>query len=207
MVTEKSCVASSTSGWSVDEKTDRNHDEVEEQPVVQEEDWSEFMNNGMTFESNLVNNSIHDDVDSNFFGFSSHDDRRQIFLPTFASSSSSSSSSVPSSVTICCASSLSPMDMVNMSYGADDATGHVIWMGARLLIEALPYPLSSKTTDTSVRDQYLHQKCIIELGCGTGLAGIAAIQACRPTLAVLTDGNEAALNLVKHNFLIVDLIH
>ena len=178
-------MASTTSSRSSQiHESDRENDES---TPVQEEDWSEFMTSSNFF---MSNKNVADDADSNFFGFSSHDDCRQIRLPA------SSSSSVPSNLTICCASSLSPLDMMNLSTGADDATGHVIWMGALLLIESLLLRLPK---GRSIQEEYFDNKSIIELGCGTGAAGIAASLVCRPKVTVLTDGNEAALNLVRHN--------
>ena len=178
-------IASNISSTSL--PTQEADEEKHESATVLEEDWSEFMG-GHNFQPH--ENDDHD-ADSNFFGFSSHDDCRQIPLPA-----SSSSSSSDFSLAICCASSLSPMDMMNMSNGADDPTGHVIWKGALMFIEALPISLLN---GSSLKERCFDRKRILELGCGTGVAGIAATIACRPKLSVLTDGNEDALKLVRHN--------
>ena len=184
-MTIESPLASTTSSRSSPvQKSDRENDESAH---VHEEDWSEFMESNNFFNSN---EHVTDNANSSFFGFSSHDDCRQIRLPA------SSSPSAPSNLTIYCASSLSPLDMMNLSTGADDATGHLIWMGALLLIESLLLRLPK---GRSIQEEYFDKKSIIELGCGTGAAGIAASLVCRPEVTVLTDGNEAALNLVRHN--------
>lgn len=37
-----------------------------------------------------------------------------------------------------CVESLTPVDMMNLGAGIHDATGHCVWMGAFLLMDALP---------------------------------------------------------------------
>lgn len=98
-------------------------------------------------------------------------------------------------ISIASTSTLSPLDMMDLSWGTHDATGHRIWMGAQLLIQALPAlrnPFFSKQ---------LPHRCI-ELGSGTGIAGIAMAKYFGPTTIskfVLTDNSQSALALCKLN--------
>lgn len=72
---------------------------------------------------------------------------------------------------IACVSMLSPLDMMNLSEGSHDATGHRIWMGAKFLIEAL----RSESMQTELKGAF-QGKSILELGCGTGLSGITLLK-------------------------------
>ena len=43
----------------------------------------------------------------------------------------------PLSITCRCVKELSPLDMIDMSNGVADATGHKVWLGARLFVALL----------------------------------------------------------------------
>lgn len=94
-------------------------------------------------------------------------------------------------ITVACVTHLSPLDMMDLSWGTQDATGNRVWMGALLLIESLQ---SLKV--------YLESRHVLELGCGTGIAGLAVAQVFRPQRIILTDNSEAALDLCRRNLLL-----
>lgn len=89
---------------------------------------------------------------------------------------------------IASASALSPLDMVNLSWGTHDATGHCIWMGARLFLQALPKLKA-----------YLLDQRVLELGSGTGLAGISVSKFYSIKYLTLTDSSDSALRLCREN--------
>jgi predicted nicotinamide N-methyase len=91
-------------------------------------------------------------------------------------------------ISINCTDALSPMDMMDLSFGRADATCHKIWMGAFLLINALP-----------LLKEHFHENRILELGCGTGIAGIAVVKQCSPRTIHLTDLSKEALKLTATN--------
>jgi SAM-dependent methyltransferase len=94
-------------------------------------------------------------------------------------------------MTVACVTHLSPLDMMDLSWGTQDATGNRVWMGALLLIESLQ---SLKV--------YLENRHVLELGCGTGIAGLAVAQVFRPQRIILTDNSEAALDLCRRNLVL-----
>ena len=96
-------------------------------------------------------------------------------------------------LTIACVPALSPLDMMNLSRGDHDATGHRIWMGAYLFVEAI-------AKHACIRNLF-RSKRLLELGCGTGLAGLALLNdSCDAPLSVLfTDADPAALELCRRN--------
>lgn len=71
-----------------------------------------------------------------------------------------------------CQPSLSPLDMLDLGDGSNDATGHVVWMGAYLFLEALRCP--GAWTNPTLEEVFA-RKSALELGCGTGIAGLAAL--------------------------------
>ena len=89
-----------------------------------------------------------------------------------------------------CVESLTPVDMMNLGSGIHDATGHCVWMGAFLLMDALP-----------LLGVYFHGKRVIELGCGTGIGGIALVcsENALPSMLTLTDADPNALELCGRN--------
>ena len=85
----------------------------EEQEEVEEDDWSSFM--------------CAQQADT---GFARHEER-------------SLSISDDKELRIKCVTALSPLDMINMYHGSQDATGNRIWTGALLFLEAFARPLPS----------------------------------------------------------------
>lgn len=94
-----------------------------------------------------------------------------------------------SEIQIACAPSLTPLDMIDLSWGTHDATGHCVWTGARFLIQIL----------TPILQSYFTNKKILELGSGTGLAGIAIATLFSLEELLLTDSSTSALELCRHN--------
>lgn len=92
-------------------------------------------------------------------------------------------------VHIASAPSLTPMDMIDLSWGRNDATGHCIWTGARFFLNILSPAL----------EQFFINKSILELGSGTGLAGIAIVQLFQVKELMLTDASDSALALCRYN--------
>ncbi|CAM9950604.1 unnamed protein product, partial [Phaeothamnion confervicola] len=69
-----------------------------------------------------------------------------------------------------------------------DLTGHTLWVGGHLLACYL-------ASHAGKRD--LEGASCLELGCGTGLAGIVASHWCRAV--TFCDAHESALRLAKRN--------
>ena len=92
-------------------------------------------------------------------------------------------------MTIHCVESLTPLDMINLSNGHHDSTGHRIWMGALFFIECFVCPLELGLPTNSNyhndekekmvqllsewRIKLFHKKDVLELGAGTGASGIS----------------------------------
>ena len=89
-----------------------------------------------------------------------------------------------------CVEALTPLDMMSLGAGTHDATGHCVWTGAFLLIESL-----------QALAEYFDGKNVLELGCGTGIGGIALLRSRRafPSHVVLTDADPEALELSRRN--------
>eukprot|EP00980_Cylindrotheca_fusiformis_P005902 scaffold1242_cov123-Cylindrotheca_fusiformis.AAC.11 len=92
-------------------------------------------------------------------------------------------------IRIASAPSLTPIDMMDLGSGTHDATGHCVWTGARFFTQ-IP---------TESLQPYFTNKRILELGSGTGLAGIAISRLFFPKELVLTDSSSSALELCRHN--------
>jgi len=95
---------------------------------------------------------------------------------------------------ILCVEALTPVDMAHLGSGVHDATGHCVWTGAFLVVASLPV-LSP--------DYFAHRR-VLELGCGTGIGGLALLlQQPQPTAAAafvaLTDSDPEALALCRRN--------
>jgi SAM-dependent methyltransferase len=110
-----------------------------------------------------------------------------------------------------CVSSLSPIDMVHLSNGSHDATGHKVWMGALLLCEALASNATTRASSTSspgtlpFRGMF-QSKRVLELGCGTGVGGLALLVSplewnARPSHVCFTDNDDHVLDLCRRNCL------
>ena len=111
-------------------------------------------------------------------------------------------------LTIHCLSELTPIDMLDMSYGRTDPTGCCVWLGAFLFIEMFARGLSD--TDQNEMQKYWklirsvlfpHNCKLIELGSGTGMSSLSLISMYErgPSLLVQTDNNDDALKLCRIN--------
>lgn len=89
-----------------------------------------------------------------------------------------------------CVEALTPVDMVNLGSGVHDATGNCVWTGAFMFIDAL-----------QLLAAYFYGKRVVELGCGTGIAGIALLcsRSSMPSFVALTDADPNALELCHRN--------
>jgi predicted nicotinamide N-methyase len=90
-----------------------------------------------------------------------------------------------------CVESLTPLDMMNLSTGTHDATGHCVWTGAFLLIAAIDR-----------LKEIFRGRRVIELGSGTGIGGIALLlsgESSAPSFLSLTDADPNALALCRRN--------
>lgn len=140
---------------------------------MEEEDWSEIMT-----------------VDVSAGSFAHHQ-KQTIVLPD------------QQTLCISATASLSPLDMMDLCLGTNDATGHCIWMGAELWIQALPEltPYFSVQSSPTTVDEKKLCRCL-ELGSGTGLAGLSAFQYFNerfPMELVLSDNSKSALDLCQWN--------
>jgi SAM-dependent methyltransferase len=143
-----------------------NNEKMQEEEEEEEEDWSEIMT------GDLLSS-----------GFVHHDEHQEIRLVN------------GNTIRITSVLTLSPLDMINLSWGTHDATGHRVWMGARFFLQALG--------NISLTNDYLYfeNKRVLELGTGTGLSGIAVSKMFPHTIQqlVLTDASESALDLCRQN--------
>lgn len=100
---------------------------------------------------------------------------------------------------ILCVEALTPIDMVLLSNGLHDATGHCVWTGACLFVASLELLFGT----------YFRNKRILELGCGTGICGIALLRMAslhaegesttKRTFVTFTDSDPEALALCQRN--------
>lgn len=153
--------------------------------AVIEEDWSSSYNGS-----------------HNLTGFAQHD---KVTIKLSSSSDDTTCSRIPKSqqhespskeLVLNCVESLTPLDMLHLSNGDDDSTGHRIWMGALFFMECFACALpdnnwsnhngddnDSEEKQTMImllsewRKKLFHQKDILELGSGTGVSGISLIVA------------------------------
>lgn len=89
---------------------------------------------------------------------------------------------------------LSPLDMMNLSHGHHDATGHRIWLGAYFFMEALD-------KDELLGKSLFRSKRVLELGSGSGVSGLTVLSdsLSAPTSIVFTDSDPASLELCRRN--------
>lgn len=95
-----------------------------------------------------------------------------------------------------CVLSLSPLDMINLSCGTHDATGQCVWMGALFFIETL----AAANMQNEIC-KYFQNKNVLELGCGTGVAGLALmlLKKSTPKHLTLSDADNKVLDLCRRN--------
>lgn len=162
-----------------DDEGNRNNDKGVEDD---EEDWTD-----------IIESSNCDGDALNGHGFARHDTVNDFPLVVVRRDGKHQESTTTTTVVmlkIASVASLSPIDMVNLSWGSHDATGHRIWLGARILLHAL---------SSQALLPYLEGKRILELGAGTGMAGIAIIKAVPVRQMTLTDASPSALGLCEKN--------
>ena len=123
-------------------------------------------------------------------------------------------------LTIQCLSELTPLDMMDMSFGIADPTGSCVWLGAFLFMEIFARKLDVDTSYeqrywSSIRSKIFPKGChAVELGSGTGMAGLSLMLMSQyvqddtqndkaiytgPSLLVQTDVNDDALELCQIN--------
>jgi len=92
-----------------------------------------------------------------------------------------------------CVESLTPLDMMHLSNGIHDATGHCVWMGAFLLIASIA---------ADHLQEHFQGKRVVELGAGTGIAGLCLLlsdDSVAPLCVTFTDADLDALALCQRN--------
>eukprot|EP00753_Platysulcus_tardus_P006240 PLAT14039.4.p1 GENE.PLAT14039.4~~PLAT14039.4.p1 ORF type:complete len:263 (+),score=92.20 PLAT14039.4:19-807(+) len=89
-------------------------------------------------------------------------------------------------LTLECAAELTPLDAVLLAEEDVDLTGHKLWPGAHVMAAHL---LCSPS---------VVKKTVVELGCGTGAAGLIAAH-CGAEHVLLTDGDEGVISLLQRN--------
>ena len=124
-------------------------------------------------------------------------------------------------LTIQCLSELTPLDMMDMSFGIADPTGSCVWLGAFLFMEMFARKLDVDTTSygqrywSNIRSKIFPKGChAVELGAGTGMAGLSLMITSQyvqddtqndkaiytgPSLLVQTDVNDDTLELCRIN--------
>ena len=165
--------------------TDEKESGRNEESTVEEEDWSALMCMGREGGE----------------GYAKHD--RQLITLMSSASSASSSPHTKMELNIASVRQLSPLDMMDLSWGTSDATGNRIWLGAWFFLHSI---LSSKETiqkyfsakDDGVAGRKLR---VIELGCGSGLVGIAIARFYIQNMErlILTDNSPTVLDLCRQN--------
>lgn len=180
-------------------KSRTSSDQDDKYKVIVEEDWSSIMTGGRGIGGGEESNK-----DEFLTGFAQHHHHVTIDL------SSTSLTTKKPSITINCVESLTPLDMINLSNGNDDSTGHRIWMGALFFIKCFAYVLPSYDCDCDCNDndnnsyrknnssminmmkkwrrKLFHQKNIIELGAGTGISGISILRMAEETSGSVCSG-------------------
>jgi hypothetical protein len=133
-------------------------------------------------------------------GFAQHE---HCTIPLLLLSSLPNSLKEPMLLQLECVSALSPLDMMQLASGDDDSTGHRIWMGAIFFLYALDRLIERGYFDSHNKNKKINtnngmiegedeekEECsienqnemngalrVVELGCGTGMAGIALLKA------------------------------
>jgi predicted nicotinamide N-methyase len=169
---------------------DGDHVDDNDSQKVEEEDWSDFLQSATGCDGADVLNDN---------GFARHDTVLEFPVLIHKNNATprelTTTTTTTGTVKIACVKSLSPIDMVNLSWGTSDATGHRIWLGAKLFLHAL------SNTPSQVLVYLNDKKRILELGAGTGVVGIAVakVLSTSATKIILTDSSTSALELCKKN--------
>mmetsp|Transcript_10458 Transcript_10458/g.12138 ORF Transcript_10458/g.12138 Transcript_10458/m.12138 type:complete len:420 (+) Transcript_10458:87-1346(+) len=206
-----------------------------------EEDWSSFMMDKHSDEDDTNANYLtgfaqHNDIIIPLSSATSINSDPEISTSSIISSSYITNMCIPT-MKLYCVESLTPLDMINLYNGDHDSTGHRVWMGALFFIECFVCPLlplsknighdssspssqNDKNTMNFIerilywRKTLVHNKKILELGCGTGASGLSIIIAglgkdntineneynhIKPSSVILTDSDERVLDLCKRN--------
>jgi hypothetical protein len=126
-------------------------------------------------------------LDFNFCAFAQHETLK-IYSRHFTVGQADTT--VPPFIEVECVRSLTPLDMISLGSGDNDATGHCVWMGAFLFIEGL-----------TVLSEFFLGKNVVELGCGTGICSIALLRSRHaiPSYIFPTDADQNALELCMRN--------
>ena len=218
--------------WMMAERPqqDQDQDQDEEQPLdhEQQEEQEERRECGGgsndTNDSKRASNGEEEDVEEEDWSaligassgsFARHDNIREFTM-------FDDGSGRKKSLRIASVSDLSPLDMMNLSQGTHDATGHKVWLGAEFFVSVIRMGREGDATCRSVLSHFAGKK-VIELGAGTGLAGISlgflptdddadagnehdkdlhceCDSAYGPPIElVLTDADEAAIELCERN--------
>lgn len=90
-----------------------------------------------------------------------------------------------------CVESLTPLDMMHLGSGIHDATGHCAWTASFLLLQTME--LIQREYDCFTG------KKLLELGCGTGIGGLAVALSTFTAHVELTDNDPQVLELCQRN--------
>ena len=122
-----------------------------------------------------------------------------------------------------CIENLTPVDIMNLYNGIEDATGNKFWMGAKLFIEAFAVVRGDFPNNNLIQNwkrKLFNDKTILELGCGTGASGLSLIKIKewalareitltedeisqsipKPKSMCLTDSDANAVDLCRRNY-------
>lgn len=99
-------------------------------------------------------------------------------------------------VVVRCVRDLSPLDMIDLANGVADATGHKVWSGAELFVAFLARSTGLRRWCSS---EGSGRRSAVELGCGTGLSGLALAASTDLRLVLLTDGHEGVVEFATGN--------
>ena len=114
-------------------------------------------------------------------------------------------------LTIHCLSELTPVDMLDMSYGRADPTGCCVWLGAFLFIEMFARELCDTDQNemqkywSKIRDALFPPNAcaLMELGSGTGMSSLSLLSMSTRSNEEDTDKSDAANSISKSPSLLV----
>ena len=92
---------------------------------------------------------------------------------------------------------MTPVDMLQLGNGVHDSTGHCVWTGAYVFLQAL----------VRLDEVYgCFNDCrVLELGCGPGMAGLAVALRYEHVFVSFTDADPDALDLCRKNCVVNQL--